>query len=81
MACFEHGPEKLALAITFIDGAVQVAFCVQEERRFWIFCNLPESGASLFGAVVENSAEVAVLCGKRRYCQATLVSEFLKVYL
>ena len=62
-------------------GAMQVAFFVQEERRFWIFCNVLESGASLFRAVVENSAEIAVLCGKRRYCQATLVSEFLKLYL
>ena len=47
--------------------AMQIAFCVQEEKRFWILCNLLESGESLFRAVVKNSAEIAVLCGKRRY--------------
>ena len=34
-------------------------------------------GKPMFRAVIGNSAEIAVLCGKRRYCQATLVFEFL----
>lgn len=78
---FGQGFENLALAIALSLEWCKARKRVHNERYFLgSLASCSEIGQACMKLLSKTAVEIAILCGKRRYYQATMISGFVKLY-